>query len=340
MHWISYHLTKSCFQSVVSAVVIVGGGDCRSWIEGVALIEPRWHLHTPQCRLQSGTNSSTPPLQLHQSVVGIDPGGRGCSRSKCICEEDLGRMDEEKRKWGRGGRSRNQQKGDWWRSWRSPPAMTFSDSTPSRCYSHLTIIRGRIWSPAIKVVLALQNFWRSKFTNLNHAHLVIFYSFVNRQNKVLVHQASSLKILTLFCKIFLLSFVIQTFRDIDKTITSFLPFDNLVTEIDYTTRVWKCRLTSRISMMAIMTNMSIRFWAMAMQRLNPHYYAGLHPPPLPRSSSVPSSSSTSLSIIASLISSSYPNKCRTTKSPTSSFSGRGSWCCPHPHHLWQAFQGE
>ena len=46
--------------------------------------------------------------------------------------------------------------------------------------------------------------------------------------------------------------------------------------------------TSRIIMMAMMTNMSIRFWAMAMQRLNPHYYAGLHPPPLPRSSSVPS----------------------------------------------------
>ena len=98
--------------------------------------------------------------------------------------------------------------------------------------------------------------------------------------------------------------------------------------------------TSSIIMMAMMTNMSIRFWAMAMQRLNPHYYAGLHPPPLPRSSSVTSPSSTSLSIIASLISSSYPNKCRTTKSPTSSFSGRGSWCCPHLRHLWPAFQGE
>ena len=61
MHWISYHLTKYCFQSVVSPVVIGGGGGCRSWIEGVALIEPRWHLHSPQCRLQSGTNSTTPP---------------------------------------------------------------------------------------------------------------------------------------------------------------------------------------------------------------------------------------------------------------------------------------
>ena len=110
----------------------------------------------------------TPLLQLHQSVVGIDPGGRGCSRSKCICEEDLGRMDEEKRKWGRGGRSWNQEKEDWVSSWRSPPAMTFSDSTPSRC-SHLTIIRGRIGSPAIKVVLALQDFWHSKFTNLTHS---------------------------------------------------------------------------------------------------------------------------------------------------------------------------
>ena len=158
LHWIYYYLTKYCFQSVVSRVVIGGGGGCRSWIEGVALIEPRWHLHTPQCRLQSGTNSSTPPLQLHQSVVGIDPGGRGCSRSKCICEEDLGRMDEEKRKWGRGGRSRKEEKEDWWRSWRSPPAMTFSDSTPSRCYSHLTIIRGRIWSPAIKLFWLCRTF--------------------------------------------------------------------------------------------------------------------------------------------------------------------------------------
>ena len=47
LHWIYYYLTKYCFQSVVSPVVIGGGGGCRSWIEGVALIEPRWHLHNP-----------------------------------------------------------------------------------------------------------------------------------------------------------------------------------------------------------------------------------------------------------------------------------------------------
>ena len=167
LHWISYHPTKSCFQSVVSPVVIGGGGGCRSWIEGVALIEPRWHLHTlpvPSAEWHQLLHSTAPP-----ECSWDWPGWQRVLTLKVHLWRgswEDGRGEEEVRK---RRKTKNQEKEDWWSSWRSPPAMTFSDSTPSRCYSLLTITRGRIRSPANMIVLALQDFWHSKFTNLTHS---------------------------------------------------------------------------------------------------------------------------------------------------------------------------